>query len=196
MRNSCLTASLLLSFSCFSQTAYDDSLNGFLKAYVARHEVVKGEDKKSMRFYPVDKAYRVTAAFTPSSSTEWLTFKTSGTKNKVFKLYGTLSFVLKGEPCRLNVYQSQDLMANAGYENYLFLPFTDSTTGNETYSSGRYLDLVTTDIQNGTVVLDFNKAYNPYCAYVSGIYNCPVPPKENALRVTVRAGEQTFEKKH
>lgn len=189
-----MAASLLLSFSCFSQTAYNDSLNAFLKAYVANHEVVKGDDKKAVRFYPVDEAYRVTASFTPSSSIQWLTFKTSGTKNKVFKLYGTLSFVLKGKACNLNVYQSQDLLANAGYKNYLFLPFTDSTTGKETYSGGRYLDLATTDIQNGNVVLDFNKAYNPYCAYVSGIYNCPIPPRENGLPVAVKAGEKTFGK--
>lgn len=189
-------ASLLLFVQGYSQASYQDSINTFLKTYVTNHEVVKGEDKKFMRFYPVNKAYRVVASFAPSSSTGWLTFKTSGPKNKVFKLYGTLSFVLNGKACRLNAYQSQELMTNAEYKNYLFLPFTDSTTGNETYASGRYLDLNTTDVGNGKVVLDFNKAYNPYCAYVSGVYNCPVPPKENALPVAVKAGEKAFGKAH
>lgn len=189
-------ALLLLSFPCFSQTTYEDSVNKFLKAYVANHEVVKGEEKKYLRFYPVDKGYCVTASFQPSPSTEWLTFKTSGTKNKLFKLFGTLSFELKGKVCRLNVYQSQELSTNADYRNYLFLPFTDSTTGNETYRSGRYLDVSTTDIRNGKVVLDFNKAYNPYCTYVSGVYNCPIPPRENALPVPVKAGEKAFGKAH
>jgi len=187
---------LLYSFVCFSQTKYKDSLRLFLHNYVQSHEVVKGDDKKFMQFYPVNKAYRVVADFKPSASGEWLTFKTSGTKNKVFKLYGTLSFLLKGKACQLNIYQSQELTTNPEYKNYLFLPFTDLTTGNETYGSGRYLDLTTTEIQNGKLVLDFNKAYNPYCAYVSGVYNCPIPPKENNLPVAVKAGEKAFAKKH
>ena len=189
-------AFLLFSLSCFSQVTYNDSLNQFLRSYVANHEVVKGDDKKLMLFYSIDRTYRVVASLHLSPATEWLTFKTSGTKTKVFKLYGVLSFVLKGQDCRLNLYQSQELMTNPEYKNHLFLPFTDSTTGNETYSSGRYLDLTTTDIQNGTLVLDFNKAYNPYCAYVSGVYNCPIPPKENALSIAVQAGEKSFDKRH
>ena len=196
MRNSLFILSFLFSFSSFSQTRYEDSLKTFLKEYVRNHEVVKGGDKKFMQFYPVNKSYRVVAKFKPSASGEWLTFKTSGTKNKVFKLYGTLSFLLKGKTCELNLYQSQELTTNPEYKNYLFLPFTDLTTGKETYGSGRYLDLTTTEIEKGKLVLDFNKAYNPYCADVSGVYNCPVPPKENALPVAVKAGEKAFGKKH
>lgn len=196
MKNTLFLLPFFLSGICFPQSKYEDSLHVFLTDYVQKHEVVKGDDKKRMRFYPVDKAYRVTASFKPSPSAQWLTFKTSGTKPKVFKLFGSLSFVLNGKSCSLNVYQSQELMTNADYKNYLFLPFTDSTTGNETYTSGRYLDLSATGIRNGSTVLDFNKAYNPYCAYVSGAYNCPVPPKENALPLAVKAGEKTFGKAH
>ncbi len=196
MKKSCCIISLLFCFSCISQTRYEDSLNFFLKDYVQKHEVVKGDDKKLLRFYPVDKTFHVRALFRPSSSTEWLTFRTSGTKTKIFKLYGTLSFALNRMACQLNVYQSQDFIANVEYKNYLFLPFTDLTTGKETYGSGRYLDLATTDIVNNTIALDFNRAYNPYCAYVIGVYNCPIPPKENALNIEVRAGEKTFGKTH
>lgn len=187
---------VLLSLVAFSQTKYEDSLKKFLADYVRNHEVVKGADRKYLQFYPVSKSYRVVANFHASSSNEWIAFRTSGVQKKLFKLYGTLSFVLRGKPCRLNLYQSQELMTNATYQNYLFLPFTDSTTGKETYGSGRYIDLTTTEIQNGKVVLDFNKAYNPYCAYISGIYNCPIPPKENALPVAVKAGEKAFGKAH
>lgn len=94
----------------------------------------------------------------------------------------------------MNLYQSQGLMGSNEYKNYLFLPFTDATTGVETYESGRYIDLLTTDIVNNTVTIDFNKAYNPYCAYVSDVYNCPIPPKENHLRVAIRAGEKMYGK--
>lgn len=196
MKNFLTAASLLLSSICFSQTAYEDSMQTFLTAYVQNHEVIKGEDKKHMQFYPVNKSYRVLADLKPSASTQWLTFKTSGVKNKVFRLYGTASFSLNGTMCRLNIYQSQELMTSAEYGNYLFLPFTDSTSGNETYQSGRYLDLTMNDVKNGKVLLDFNKAYNPYCAYVSGVYNCPIPPKENALPVAIKAGEKAYGKAH
>jgi uncharacterized protein len=185
---------VVVSISSFSQKSYEDSINAFLKNYVAAHEVVRGEDKKRMHFYPPDKTFRVPARFAKAADSKWISFPTSGRISKTFKVYGTLNFELNGKPLRLHVYQSQDLMMSEEYRNYLFLPFTDSTTGAETYEGGRYIDLSTKDIKNGNVLLDFNKAYNPYCAYVSGQYNCPLPPKENALSVAIRAGEKAYGK--
>jgi len=75
----------------------------------------------------------------------------------------------------------------------LFIPFADVTSGDETYGTGRYIDISTKDIINNTVVIDFNKAYNPYCAYSNG-YNCPIPPAENYLAVAIKAGERSFAK--
>jgi uncharacterized protein len=187
---------LFIAANCFSQTGYEDSLKIYLKSYVQNHEVVKGADKNQMKFYEVNKAYRFLADFTPSSSVSWIRFKTSGTMEKVFRVFGTASFRLNGKNYSLKIYQSQDLMTSPQYKNYLFLPFTDSTSGNETYVSGRYIDLTTEDVKNNKVMLDFNKAYNPYCAYVSGVYNCPIPPKENALPVAIKAGEKAFTTKH
>ncbi|HVF82162.1 MAG TPA: DUF1684 domain-containing protein [Flavisolibacter sp.] len=196
MRGLLLLFILFMAEQSFSQDLYEDSLKMFIKTYVHNHEVVKGQDKDHMQFYQVDKAYKVTANFKAADKAGWFTFKTSGKQPKVYKLYGTLSFVIGNEPCRLNVYQSQDLMTNEAYKNYLFLPFTDATSGKETYASGRYLDVTTDEIKNNKVLLDFNKAYNPYCAYVSGVYNCPIPPKENALPIAVKAGEKSFEGGH
>ena len=196
MKNFLILTLLLVSFQTFSQTGYEDSMKVYLKNYVQNHEVVKGHDKDHMKFYAVNRTYRVVADFKPAQSTQWLTFKTSGPRNQVFKMYGTASFNLHNKLYKLNVYQSQELMASEQYKNYLFLPFTDSTTGNETYESGRYIDLTTADIKNNKLVLDFNKAYNPYCAYVSGVYNCPIPPRENALAVAIKAGEKTFSSTH
>ncbi|HNJ28593.1 MAG TPA: DUF1684 domain-containing protein, partial [Ferruginibacter sp.] len=80
--------------------------------------------------------------------------------------------------------------------DYLFVPFTDLTTGDESYGSGRYIEFYIQDIQgDGTLQLDFNKAYNPYCAYASG-FKCPIPPRENALNVAIKAGEKNFAKPH
>jgi uncharacterized protein (DUF1684 family) len=83
-------------------------------------------------------------------------------------------------------------MESEKYRNLLFLPFTDRTTGKESYDGGRYIDLDMSSIQNNEVVIDFNKAYNPYCAYVSGRYSCPIPPAENRLAVAVKAGEMRY----
>jgi uncharacterized protein (DUF1684 family) len=188
---------LFLSTTAYSQKkTYEDSVQTFIGNYVQTHEVVKGNDKKSMQFYPVNKNYRVVATVKKATNSQWMKFATSGNTPQVYKVYATLSFLLNGKPCQLNVYQSQDLLSNAAYRDYLFLPFTDATTGQETYEGGRYIDLSVQDVMNGKVVIDFNKAYNPYCAYVSGQYNCPIPPKENALSIGVKAGEKAFGKVH
>ena len=189
---------LFIAFSTisFSQKAYKDSMNAYHRNYVQQHSVVKGEEKKLITFYNADAAYRVVADFKSSSTSSWIRFKTSGKQDQVYRVYGTVSFQLKGKTYQLNIYQSQDLMTNPQFKNYLFLPFTDSTTGYETYSGGRYIDLTTEDVVNKKVVIDFNKAYNPYCAYVNGVYTCPIPPKENALAVSIKAGEKAFKTAH
>jgi hypothetical protein len=196
MRPIALFLLLMITMVAHGQTGYRDSMATFLRNYVQTHEVIKGHDKEHMSFFEIDPGYRIVADFTASASADWIRFKTSGKEEKVYRVFGTANFHLNGQAIKLNIYQSQNLMASLQYKNYLFLPFTDSTSGNETYSGGRYLDLSTNDIRNGKLVLDFNKAYNPYCAYVSGVYNCPIPPKENALPVAIRAGEKTFNQSH
>jgi uncharacterized protein (DUF1684 family) len=87
-------------------------------------------------------------------------------------------------------------MDNEGIQGSFVYSFYRCTSGEETYESGRYIDLEIKDITNENVLIDFNKAYNPYCAYVSGKYNCPIPPAENRLTVAIRAGEKAFRKPH
>ena len=82
-------------------------------------------------------------------------------------------------------------MLDPEYEDYLFIPFNDLTNGNETYDAGRYMDLETTD--ENTIVIDFNKAYNPYCAY-NDEFSCPIPPRENDLDVEIIAGVLAYKK--
>jgi len=183
----------LCFFVSFGQS-YKDSMKLYLKNYVDNHEVVKGDDKKKINFFPVNEKYRVVAQFQTTKNNEWFEMPTSGRLKKVFRLYGTLTFKINDTLVHMNLYQSQGLMGSEEYKNYLFLPFTDLTTGVDTYESGRYIDLQINDIQNNQVVLDFNKAYNPYCAYVSGVYNCPIPPRENHLPVAILAGEKSFGK--
>ncbi|HNG90246.1 MAG TPA: DUF1684 domain-containing protein, partial [Saprospiraceae bacterium] len=117
---------------------------------------------------------------------------------RLYRQYGILHFEQDGQPHSLRIYQNLTLIArDSSYSDYLFLPFKDQSNGALTYGGGRYLDFRTGDVQQGVLVLDFNKTYNPYCAYSDG-YNCPIPPKPNHLALHVLAGEKNFrgEKKH
>ncbi|MFN8243502.1 MAG: DUF1684 domain-containing protein [Ferruginibacter sp.] len=185
--------------SCFVQAqsgkAYQESIKSYIKKYVDEHEVVGKKDKKYFRFFPVSEAYRVACVFEKINDTTGLIMHTSAGTIKSYFKYGKLSFSIRDTPCVLYVYQSTDLMKTQEYKDYLFVPFTDATTGDESYGSGRYIDFRIGDIKGNSLQLDFNKAYNPYCAYATG-YRCPVPPKENHLTIAIRAGEMNFGKKH
>ena len=183
---------LLIAAKSFSQKTYLDSLQEFQKEYIQKHEVVKGSDRKRLSFFPLDSTYRVRANFEKKENSPWFQMATSGPIKKLYRVYGLVHFTLNDHPVQLSIYQSQDLLQNPEYRTYLFLPFTDLTSGKESYDGGRYIDLRTEDISGKEVLLDFNKAYNPYCAYVSGKYNCPIPPSENHLSIGVRAGEKAF----
>lgn len=196
MKNIVCGIFILISFSGRAQDSYKDSLQKYLTDYVTKHEVVAGEDKHFLNFYPIDEKYKVTAIFEKKPDSKWFSMETSGITKKTFRVYGVLHFTINDTAVSLNIYQSQNLMNTDEYKNHLFLPFTDLSNGEETYSAGRYIDMGTADIVNNKVIIDFNKAYNPYCAYVSGKYNCPIPPKENQLPVVIAAGEKTFAKSH
>lgn len=174
---------------------YAESIKAYQKKYVDEHEVVDKKDKKYFRFFPVSKQYDVTCKFEKLADSVGFTMKTSANTLKQYFKYGKLSFAISGSEYHLFVYQSKDLMKTEKYKDYLFVPFTDLTTGDESYGSGRYIEFYIHDIKNNTLQLDFNKAYNPYCAY-SPDYKCPIPPKENDLPVAIKAGEMNFGKPH
>jgi len=185
---------ILYSYSSFSQTSYNDSMQKFLDRYVADHEVVKGDDKKKLGFFPVNMKYRVHARVERVKDSKWFAMETSGISKQPYRVYAILHFTINDTVVRLNLYQSQRLMTMDEYKNHLFLPFTDRTSGNNSYETGRYIDLEIDEIKGEKVTIDFNKAYNPYCAYVDGLYNCPIPPKENDLKVAILAGEARYRK--
>jgi len=111
---------------------------------------------------------------------------------KPYIKYGELLFEIPGKGTqRINVYQSLKALKLPQYKDHLFIPFKDLTSGESTYDGGRYIDIKLSDIKKGIVYLDFNKAYNPWCAYSEG-YSCPIPPAENTLNIAIEAGELTF----
>ncbi len=175
---------------------YIDSLEEYQENYVKTHEVVTGKDKALMHFFPVNEKYRVKAKIEKIPEAPWFKMETSGKEKKTHRVFAIASFMLHDTQVKLHIYQSQQLMGIKQYADLLFIPFTDRSSGEETYANGRYIDASLTDIKEDSLVIDFNKAYNPYCAYVSNIYNCPMPPPENDLPVTVRAGEMKFSKPH
>jgi uncharacterized protein len=174
---------------------YTESIKAYQKIYIDSHEVVQGKNKKHFRFFPISKAYNITGSFERIFDTVGFTMTTSANTLKHFYKYGRLDFTVNDKKCHLYVYQGKDLMQTEQYKDYLFVPFTDATTGNESYGSGRYLEFYKKDIENNTLQLDFNKAYNPYCAYATG-FKCPVPPRENRLTIPIKAGEMNFGKAH
>ncbi len=174
---------------------YVERIKAYQKNYVTSHEVVPKKDKKHFHFFPISNTYNVSCSFEKITDTVGFTMKTSANTLKHYYKYGRLDFIIDEKECLLYVYQSKDLMQVEKYKDYLFVPFTDATTGDESYGSGRYLEFFKKDIQNNTLELDFNKAYNPYCAY-SPNYKCPIPPKENSLTVAIKAGEMNYGKAH
>ncbi|MEO6329475.1 MAG: DUF1684 domain-containing protein [Ginsengibacter sp.] len=185
----------LLALTSFAQKrSYKDSLVAYEQNYIATHEVVGKEDKKYIQFYDIDKSFRVTASFKKIDDKEGFDMNTSSGMIKKYFKYGLLTFRLHDSLLHLYVYQSKDLMKQKKLKEYLFVPFSDSTSGFESYGGGRYIEFYIPDIKNNNVVIDFNKAYNPYCAYTTG-YNCPLPPLENLLTVPIPAGEKNYGKK-
>lgn len=141
---------------------------------------------RSLNYYEPDPSFRIEARAEENKEKDLLVLPTSDNKQKPFKKWGYAVFTLEGNEYRLLLLQA----AFGANQEGLFLPFSDATSAKETYGAGRYLDLE--EPKNNKIVLDFNQAYNPYCAY-SDDNSCPFPPKENLLPVAIRAGEKTFE---
>ena len=147
---------------------------------------------KGLNYFPENKKFRVKAKFKRTSDEKYFQMPTSSGITKKFVKYGVLNFELNDKKYSLNIYQA-DLAVLEKFPEYadlLFVPFKDSTNGDETYGGGRYIDIKQPSTDE--VILDFNLAYNPNCAYGSDRYNCPIPPKENFLQVEIKAGEKSF----
>lgn len=137
---------------------------------------------RGLKYYEPNPDLRLRLALQPVEPGP-ITFQTSTGDEQTYFRVGKVQFEVDGRPAELTVYRSAD-------HDELFLPFRDAESGRETYGGGRYLE--PTDLGNGEVLLDFNLAYNPYCAY-SPYYSCPLPPVENWLKVPIRAGEKNYE---
>ncbi len=191
-----LTFLLLFSTSiCFGQS-FSKKITEHRERYKADfvsnpNSPLKEVDLKNLQFYDADSTYSILAKVTLLQNEKVFKMPTYTGTTADYIRYAKLNFTVKGKPVQLTLYRNIALAANAAYKDYLFLPFTDQTNGEETYGGGRYMDFKTTDIIDNKLQIDFNKAYNPYCAYSDG-YRCPIPPEENDMNASITAGEKIF----
>ncbi|WP_458629079.1 DUF1684 domain-containing protein [Winogradskyella sp. PC D3.3] len=199
MKNLLLLLLLVFSFSCAqekkkitTESPFQKKMNDEFKD--ASKSPLKAKDLKTFEgldFFPYDSVYVVKATLKRTPNAAWFSMKTTTDRISKERVFGVLTFELKGKSFELNVYQGKDLMQREGFKDYLFLPFLDNTNGESTYGGGRYIDL---KIPEGNIIeLDFNSAYNPYCAY-NEKYSCPIVPSVNYVDLEIEAGVKAFVK--
>lgn len=203
MKNIFALLSLIIFLSCNSQdkrpiageTEYQRELNAQYKD--ATKSPLKKKDLRNFKgldFFPVDSAFIVTAKLTRTPDSPYFEMATTTDRKPYYREFGVLSFTIDGQEESLTIYQSKEEYEDPKYRDYLFLPFTDDTSGDESYGGGRYMDVFESQIQkDDTIVLNFNNTYNPYCAY-NEAYSCPITPRKNHLDIAIKAGVKKFKK--
>jgi len=151
------------------------------------------ETFKSLEFFKIDKNFKIEADLELTPNSPVFEMQTTTDRAPLYRKYGIATFAINGVQYNLSIYQSQDLITSLEHINYLFLPFNDSTNGKTTYAGGRFIDLDISTIKNNKIIIDFNKSYNPYCAY-NHKYSCPIPPQENILKIPILAGIKDYKK--
>jgi len=198
----CLFGIMLLLISC-SKTKSKQSYKASIKEFHYRLNIEYSDKKtspltddefktfKSLKFFPIDSTYKVTATLTYIKDAPLFKMQTTTDRQPLYKTYALAKFKLKGETFEIPIYQSQELITDPQYVDYLFLPFKDLTNGKGSYVGGRFLDLKFPPKNAKTMVIDFNLAYNPYCAY-NPKYSCPIPPDANILDIAIPTGVKAY----
>jgi uncharacterized protein (DUF1684 family) len=145
------------------------------------------EPFSGLKYFDPNPKFRINADLEPIVDKKMLVLQTSDDKEQRYLEYAYATFTIDDVPCKLLILESADEGPNRGA---LFLAFADQSSAMETYGAGRYLDVKKMPGAK-SITLDFNEAYNPYCAY-SNSFSCPFPPKENILDVLIAAGEKTY----
>ena len=182
-----------VSSSSYSKTIEDARKGINIKFMYTDESPLPPDERKSFKglnYFPIDDKYRVEAVLEKDSVPKTIVMKTSTSRAPEYIKYGVVKFQIDTFHLELSVFQYTKLLDQPNQERHLFIPFRDETTHLETYGGGRYIDSEI-PVEGNTLILDFNKAYNPYCAY-NHRYSCVVPPDENQLPVRIEAGEKVF----
>lgn len=142
----------------------------------------------SIARFPYNSDFALMAKYENLSRQKPIKFETTGSIKQRYQKVGTIQFQIDSTDLILAAYRNLELMRMPGYENQVFIPFTDASNGFGTYEGGRYLEIEIPETDS--VMVDFNLVYNPYCAY-SDRYSCPIPPRENDLEVKILAGAKS-----
>lgn len=189
-----ILAAIVLSCSSTKQgtlSKYERSIEKYRNRIHSEHLSNEGpfrtEEERShfigFKYFDTDETYKVQAIVEPFNQVDTIIMKTSSGQDRPYLKYAQIKFDLNAGNHKLVLYKS------VGDNAHYFLPFTDETSGGLSYGGGRYLDLDAKHNIGNTLEIDFNKAYNPYCAYVDG-YSCPIPPSENHVNTKIEAGVQ------
>ena len=173
-----------------SNSEYQKNQNDFFKD--ASRSPLKSKDLKDFKgldFFSIDSSYIVKAKLFRTPNTSFFGMKTTTERITKERVFGILSFIIDNQPFELNVYQGESAGEEDVDTNYLFLPYLDESNGLTTYGGGRYIDLYVP--VGDTLIIDFNQAYNPFCAY-NDKYSCPIVPRENYIPLNVTAGVKSF----
>ena len=173
-----------------SNSEYQKNQNDFFKD--ASRSPLKSKDLKDFKgldFFSIYSSYIVKAKLFRTPNTSFFGMKTTTERITKERVFGILSFIIDNQPFELNVYQGESAGEEDVDTNYLFLPFLDESNGLTTYGGGRYIDLYVP--VGDTLIIDFNQAYNPFCAY-NDKYSCPIVPRENYIPLNVTAGVKSF----
>jgi len=185
----------LLPLQVFAQE-YEAGIDAFRNNYISEHLLddhspITYKNVQHLRFFEVSEDFKVECQVELIKDAEGFQMHTHSGAIRTYYKYAKLTFELNNVQEELYVYRSKRSMASEEYTDYLFLPFTDDTNYKTTFGGGRYIDLKLADLASDTYLLDFNRCYNPYCAYAGG-YSCPIPPKENDLLIKIEAGESNY----
>ncbi len=193
-----LIISSVLFFSCQQPSRYEISIQKERDQKNAEFKIVESSpldsekisDFEGLNYFDIDSTFRTIAIFKKFGQPDSIVMATStGEPRKGFKI-GKAEFYVGEERLNLSVYLLQTRKGLLD-STYYFIPFTDGTSGKESYAAGRYIDIHGPLNDNDSFTLDFNLAYNPYCNY-SHRFSCPIPPKENHLAFEIKAGEKMF----
>jgi len=143
----------------------------------------------SLDYFAPNPDYKFLADLEVYENPETIQMQMTGGEPEAYLKFGKATIEIEDKPYELTLFKK----VNSEGPEQLFVPFTDKTNGFETYGGGRFLDLPMPGPNAAGIEIDFNKAYNPFCAYNSE-YNCPVPPAENRLQIKIPVGEKTFHK--
>lgn len=194
---------ILISVACkvkeIPKTAYQNEIRLYRQLAFASLTSEQGplspdkvKDKvKGLDYFPADEQYKLIASYEKIKADSITVIPTYSGKQNDYIEFGRLTFNLAGQEHTLTAFKGLKSMRLPQYRNKIFIMFKDETNEITTYGGGRYIYIEESLIQNDKIELDFNKAFNPYCAYSDG-YNCPIPPLENHLNVEINAGERDF----